>query len=186
MSASIRFFFSSSRSLAAAAAVLGIALTGCGKLSNRYVARAPSSSYNVSSSSYTVATNSDYACPDSPNVVPDYDQLHDGSGYFTVCPSRAQKSDVLVHGEIAAGSQVCIFPAQVIDDAHIYVKPDLQTGLPWVQCTDVAETGIYGSFPGINWNAAFIVSNLEKDQMRSCLATGNYYACPSYSFGRFR
>lgn len=169
--------------------LLAVATTGCGNILKPYVPRAPEGSYGRSPASVRPSTGGSpqgYACPDSPNVVPDYDYERDGTGQFSVCHNRDSQADILVHGSISQGTSICIFPAQVIDDQHIYVKPDVQTGLPWSQCVEVTDQGAYARFEGISWNAAFIVESIHKSQMQSCLFGGNYYGCPRYSFGRFR
>jgi len=51
----------------------------------------------------------------------------------------------------------------------------------------IAEAGIFASFPNTSFNAVFIVERGAEYQMRDCLKNGgNYYTCPSYSFGKFR
>lgn len=127
-----------------------------------------------------------YTCASHANVRPDYDYNRDGTGHYTVCPKTGAVAEVLVYGEIHHGSKLCLFPAQVVDDSHIYLKPDAQSGLPWVQCVAPSEAGAALSFADISWNAAFIVPNTEVAAMQACLGAGNYYGCPAYSFGQFR
>jgi hypothetical protein len=138
----------------------------------------------------------EFSCPDSANVVPDYDYELDGSGYYRVCHHRTNPADVKFTGRTAATNVVCMFPAQYLDGQHIYAKPDVDggTNAPWYKCQEIqtdasgtTSTGIRMTFPGISWNAAFIVEGYAAaTEMQRCLAQNNYYACPHYSFGIFR
>jgi len=130
-----------------------------------------------------------YTCPGSPNVVPDYDWAFNGTGYYTVCPSKSNLSDILVHGTPVAGTGVCIFPAEIAANGQVFAKPDVTKadGSPWVQCVQPGADGVHASFPGINWNAAFIVDVADVQQMGLCIQGGIYSYCPkNYSFGAFR
>jgi hypothetical protein len=130
-----------------------------------------------------------YNCPSSANVVPDYDWLFNGTGYYQVCPSKSNLSDILVHGTPPAAGPVCIFPAEIASNGQVYAKPDVNKndGSPWVQCITPGVDGVHASFPGISWNAAFIVAGQDVQQMSLCIQGGIYSYCPkNYSFGSFR
>src|SRR6185503_18236575 len=102
-----------------------------------------------------------FNCPSASNVNPDYDWEFNGTGFFTVCPSRLNPADILVHGSTRTGGSgtVCVFPAQIAANGQVFAKPDVNKndGSPWVQCLAPEVDGVHMSFPGISWNAAFIV-----------------------------
>jgi hypothetical protein len=130
-----------------------------------------------------------FNCPDQPNVVPDYDWNFNGTGSFTVCPSNSNLSDVLVSGTSVVAGPVCIFPAQITSSGTVVAEqnPNNANGTPWVQCVTPGDDGVHASFPGINWNAAFIVDAQDVTQMSLCIQGGIYSYCPkNYSFGSFR
>jgi hypothetical protein len=153
-------------------------------------------SYLSSSSQYLPdgSTNGLYLCPTSPNVVPSYDRRLDGSGFFRVCRHRTSTADIKIHGHAYSNAGICVFPIQYVDATHIYAKPDVRTGAPWSQCyplpsgdsQHLEETGVYGNFPSISWNAAVIVDPADNVTMRTCLALGQLSRCPEYSLGKFR
>jgi hypothetical protein len=138
----------------------------------------------------------EFSCPSSPNVVPDYDYDLDGSGYYNVCYHRTSQADIKFTGRTASSNVVCVFPAEYVNATNIFVKPDVDAGTnaPWYQCRELTgspdgatSSGVRMSFPGIRWNAAFIVEGTQAAlEMQRCLAQNNYYACPRYSFGIFR
>jgi hypothetical protein len=142
------------------------------------------SQYDTSSSSNT--SSNAYRCPSSTNVFPDEEYALNGGGRYTVCTTSKSAANILVHGTTSRSNRVCIYPAQVIDEQHVYVKPDTSTGLPWHQCSEISDLGVPASFPNINYNAVFIVEGPDESAMTSCLMGGNYFACPEYSFGQFR
>lgn len=164
-------------------------LTGCGGAIQPVIPMALEQSYPFSSSSSedpSKGLNSDFSCPENPNILPDDDEKLDGTGRYSVCHNKSSQAEILIHGEGQIGESICIYPAQVIDSQHVYVKPDLQTGGPWHQCITIASTGVYANFASIEYNAVFIVESTDEKQMTRCLIGGNYYYCPKYSFGRFR
>ncbi|MCM2322432.1 MAG: hypothetical protein NDJ90_04135 [Oligoflexia bacterium] len=169
---------------------MAVLLSSCAPIGRTYVPRAGESSFSRASALGVIDTESsgDFSCPGSPNVVPDYDSENDGSGYFTVCASRTDNAKLFIRGQTARSNTICVFPAQVVDSRHTYWKPELGTGLPWNQCVSAIEDveGALLTFAGINFNAVFIVEEMDRDQMQLCLGNGNYYGCPAYSFGRFR
>jgi hypothetical protein len=163
--------------------LFAIALTGCGR---HDVMRVPQLDGYAYTGTPTSGTNSDYRCVNEPNVLPDYDWDLDGSGRYTVCPSTKAFSDILIHGSTSYGNEICVFPAQYIDDSHIYTKPTLSGTGPISACVQGTPNGAYASFQGVNYNAVFIVEKRDYQQMMECLIQRNYYFCPSFSFGTFR
>jgi len=160
---------------------------GCGGAIRPVVPTALESSYRLSAYTSTDdQSSSNYRCPSNPNVIPDYDDRLDGTGQYSVCTHRSSESQILIQADSYQNEKLCIFPAQVIDSKHIYVKPDTQTGAPWHQCIPQANSGIFADFTGIQYNAVFIIDGSDEYQMTKCLIGGNYYACPQYSFGQFR
>jgi hypothetical protein len=130
-----------------------------------------------------------YNCPSQANVVPDYDWDFNGTGYYTVCPSKNNLSDILVHGNAPIQGPICVFPAQIASNGQVFAKPDVNKndGSPWVQCLSPGNDGVHMSFTGISWNAAFIVDAADVQQMSLCIQGGIYMYCPKhYSFGSFR
>ncbi len=175
------------------AAVTGLMLfSACGNTTYRSEQiTAGSSSYNPSVSTDSAVTVDDtldanYTCPQSANTLPDYDYKNDGSGKYTVCEKKDSTAEILIHGKTSEYGAVCVFPVQVIDESHIYVKPDVATGLPMVTCYEATKRGVYAKFAGVRFNATFIVEYQYANAMRACLLSGNYYTCPNYSYGRFR
>lgn len=124
-----------------------------------------------------------YQCPYSPNVTPDYDRYLDGSGHYNVCYHRDSREKILVHGRTRESDTICIYPVEIVDEQHVYVKPDAQ-GLPWNTCVQVADTGVHAEFAGASFNAVIVVERHLNQQMRECLI--GVGSCPDYSFGRFR
>ncbi|OFZ21749.1 MAG: hypothetical protein A2X94_15795 [Bdellovibrionales bacterium GWB1_55_8] len=165
-----------------------VLLSACGNLSVPSVKKVPAGSYVtgplVSADSPT--TDDGFTCPSKPNVVPDYDWSFDDSGQYTVCQKRESRADIKIHGTTSDSNTICIFPVQYVDDEHIYTKPDLTTGAPLAQCIQISPAGVFANFPDINFNAVFIVEKPYLAQMKTCLAAGNYYGCPAYSYGVFR
>ncbi len=127
-----------------------------------------------------------YACPKESNVKPDWEWSLDGSGYYTVCPSRTVYADILVHGHTSLSNRICIFPVEYVDDRNIFTKPDLATGGPMHVCVNTADRGVYATFAGVKYNGAFIVEAPFRDQMYACLVQKQAGLCPRYSFGIFR
>ena len=141
----------------------------------------------ITGDTQTNVTN--YACPTSKNVTPDYDWQMNGTGYYTVCPARANTAGILVHGTPVDKSAImCIFPAAASDPSTITVPRDSSTGLPVFQCVQASSSGSYATFAStISYNAVFIVDEEDVTSMQSCLSLADYYLCPkNYSFGLFR
>jgi hypothetical protein len=130
-----------------------------------------------------------YNCPGDPNVVPDYDWEFNGTGYYSVCPSKSNLADILVHGRTRLGGAVCVFAAEVAANGQVFAKPNVaKQGEPWVQCANPSADGLKLSFgEGIYYNSVFIVDAADVKQMSLCIQGGVYEYCPkNYSFGRFR
>lgn len=174
-------------------ALFGLTLTplgGCGGVVKPVIPRALESSYQLNASTSgdpdSLELTSQYHCPNYPNIMPDYDYELDGTGRYSACYNKSEKSKILIHGKTGKNDTICIFPAQIIDSKHVYAKPDTQTGGPWHQCVPISSTGVFADFPNIEYNGLFIVESDDESQMSRCLIGGNYYNCPPYSFGRFR
>ena len=175
--------------------ILACALTACSNMVKPHkitgpeiaaLTAQPSTLNGLNESDQNAAT---YNCPASANVVPDYDWNFNSTGYFTVCPSKANLTDILVHGSAPVAGPVCVFPAEIASNGQVFAKPDVNKadGSPWVQCLTPTADGIHATFPGISWNAVFIVAAQDVRQMSLCLQGGVYSYCPrNYSFGSFR
>lgn len=174
---------------------VAMAVAGCGNTYRPNVIRAKEISA-LTAQAYTAngLNESDrnvqtFTCPSQANVVPDYDWEFNGTGFYTVCPSKLNLSDILVHGNSHLGGAVCVFPVQIASNGAVFAKPDVNKadGSAWVQCATPDVDGIHLSFPGISWNAAFIVDAVDVKQMNLCIQGGIYSCCPKhYAFGSFR
>jgi len=128
----------------------------------------------------------DFACPATPNILPDKDVNLDGTDIFTACTSPTRTFDLQITGRTESSSQICVFPVTFIDNIHIYYKPEVSTGAPLVQCVDATSGSMNTSFLNVNYNAVFIVEAQSKQQLIQCLVTGNFFTCPHYSFGKIK
>jgi hypothetical protein len=148
----------------------------------------------------TGSTDADYECPSTPNVVPDYDWMRNGTGRFKVCSHTTDSSKLLVHGATAYSATICIFPVNYVSDSEVFLYEGSGGGI-LSACAAAGEGGVTAEFPGIVFNAVFIVESPWKGQLETCLAGPqgpNYYFCPGvtgspsggnigyYSFGQIR
>jgi hypothetical protein len=164
---------------------LALFLTGCGAPNGYRVTAVPQSTgYTFTGTSSD--GSSDYRCPSSPNVMPNWDRAIDGSGRYTVCPSRTDFANILIHGKTSVSNEICVFPAQYISETNIYTKPAADGTGAMNACIQATQTGVYASFKEINYNAVFIVEKRNHQQMVDCLILKNYNFCPEFSFGVFR
>lgn len=184
------------------AVIVTAAFSGCGNNLQAQVTTASAESYSPPDplqagfnngidpiTGDTEANVTNYACPVSANVTPNYDWQLNGTGYYTVCPARANSTDILIHGQpVDLGSILCIFPANAADPNDVSVARDATTGLPLFQCVQITSTGAYASFASsVTYNSTFIVDMEDVYSMQTCLAQANSYMCPkNYSFGLFR
>lgn len=177
------------RKLALAAVALLLPLSGCGDLRYRNGTFAPAESQGRTGQGLLGATDSlgagTFACPSSPNVVPDYDWAFDGSGFYQVCPHLSSASSMLIAGDTGASATVCAFPANYVSESELYTKPDA-TGGPQYKCFSVPQGGGQLTFEETNFNSVFIVAKADRSQMTKCLMARNFHYCPAYSFGLFR
>ena len=142
--------------------------------------------------------NEDYECPSTPNVVPDYDWMRNGTGRFKVCTHVSDTTKLLVHGATAYSSTICIYPVNYVSDSEVFLYEGAGGGI-LNKCAAAGDGGISAEFPGIVFNAVFIVESPWQGQLETCLAGPqgpNYYFCPGvtgdsgdpnigyYSFGR--
>ncbi|MEK6704842.1 MAG: hypothetical protein AABZ06_03560, partial [Bdellovibrionota bacterium] len=139
-------------------AVTAVLITsGCGQISSPpNVRKASVESYQgLNQLSPSTASNDSYNCPDKSNIVPDYDSELDGSGFYTACINKDSQNSILIHGRTLNSNSICIFPAQYIDQDHVYTKPELlpngQAVGPLSQCVDTADGGIMVNFENINY-----------------------------------
>ncbi|HAR43178.1 MAG TPA: hypothetical protein DCS07_11220 [Bdellovibrionales bacterium] len=163
-------------------------LGGCGNMSKPGKIIAPASTFSPGGipGDLSAASSDEYVCPATPNVLADYDFEFNGSGTYTVCQSQ-NLENIEIHGKTAQSNTICVFPIQYVNEQNIYWKPELATGRPLSSCITVNSTaGVYATFPGITFNAVFIVENTDRWQMEQCLITGTYATCPHYSYGKFR
>lgn len=152
-------------------------------------ANGPSAQYNKlssSSSSQTLAGGTtsptiegDYTCPLDPNVQAVNDPNLNGTDEFKVCKDASAPSQILIHGETQVANQVCVIPAYNSPTGVVAYTQET------IQCPMVSSGGIYVSYPGITFNAVYIVEAQNSAQLVTCLQTG--YNCPStYSYGVFQ
>ena len=127
----------------------------------------------------------DYVCPVQTNIFP-VDDTSYGEGEFRVCTHRASVSEILIHGQTRVSDKICVFPAERVDDSHVFFKPDAASGLPWSQCGAPTAAGFFAKFAGVKYNVVFIVEAPDKQAMERCLAMNTPYSCPVYSRGQFR
>ena len=136
----------------------------------------------------------DYTCPSEANVTPHSSYYLDGSMQFIACPHQTDTAAVYVTGEPHSSNAICVFPAEYIDQNHVYSKPLTPGGSSQVACGELQSLnqnstqneGRAFSFSATNYNAIFVVEQSNLNAMRTCLDGGNYYACPPFSFGVFR
>lgn len=145
-----------------------------------------SRSYSTSAPESQVAG---YNCPAFPNVR----NARTGEISMTACPSAQNGSDVALLVESPIQS-VCVFPAQVVDSTHVYWKIDAATGGPLVKCGalpvvtsyyDPIKPAIF-SFPSTNYNAVYVVDEIDREDMNLCMIMGQSYCPMDYYFGKFR
>jgi hypothetical protein len=120
-----------------------------------------------------------YTCPLDPNVQAVDDPNLDGTDEYKVCKDISAPSQILIHGETEVANQVCVIPAESTSTGVVPF-----TNLT-IQCPMVTSGGIYISYPGITFNAVYIVEAQNSAQLVTCLQSG--YNCPStYSYGVFQ
>ncbi len=153
-------------------------------------APATSTSSNSTQSSVDLSLaanqNPDYTCPSQVNVTPTYDADIERTHDYTVCRHRTDESKIMLDLSPFIARKICVFPIEVIDAQNILTKANTQTGGLFNQCTDLAASGAFVEFKGIQYNAVFVVDYANQQQMQQCLLSGNEYLCPAFSFGQFR
>ncbi len=162
-------------------------LSGCGR---PYTPKAPKSSLRVTSMPFTLDDGTDqgsFTCTATQTIQPEFDWELDGSGFYRACVSKSDSGDIILEGFTSKSDTLCAFPAQFNDQSHVYTVRD-NSGLATVQCQYVTP-GVKSrpefKFTGI-FNGVFVVEGPDKDKMAGCLAAGNYYLCPRYSFGKIK
>lgn len=166
--------------------LLPMLTTACGQISMMGQGRPRTADVSALRSLSSIESDTSGSCRYEEIIVPDNDTWLDGSGYFSVCPSSTNPSQVTVFGEAPEAKQYCLFPAQVIEGGSIYPRID-SSGVPQVMCSSKTPGGQDFTFANTAYNAAFIVPYKDRVQMQACLITGNYHECPkSFSYGQFR
>ncbi len=174
----------------AAFILIAAALSACGDASS-FRSKAPKGAYTGigASKDPLVADDGDpeFDCPEEDNVFPDYDRNMDGSGFYRVCTHSQAPARIKLHGKTHQSDTVCAIPAEYINQSTIYLKPEHLGGPLMVRCAEIKEGGMVFDFPpNTRFNSVFVVEGHQRDQMLACLPYGNYYLCPTYSFGKFR
>ncbi|MDR3607028.1 MAG: hypothetical protein P4M08_06575 [Oligoflexia bacterium] len=119
-----------------------------------------------------------YDCAEKPNVMPGATSDAIFTDEWTVCTNTQNTSDIEIQGR-GSETQVCIFPVNVLNG--------IASAMTSYKCVAPQNQTAYASFPGITYNAAYIVEYSDVLQMQQCLALGSYnVTCPAYSYGQFR
>jgi hypothetical protein len=168
---------------------LGSLASGCANVAGTdgYRASRLGSRYTASGATTLDPSLMDFVCPETDNVVPDYDRYFDGLGYYKACANKTYLSKVLIKGQ--PGESVCVYPVQYVDERNIFVKPSVSIGQPGPlsQCGTIPTSGLLVEFSDVSYNMVFIARKSDKASMDSCLTgTPNYYACPQFAYGKFR
>lgn len=177
------------KSIRFALLILCTALVGCANTTGKFNRRAGNASLGALSSGATGESASLFSCPSSANVLPDYDVYLDGSGVYSACAHKSDANQVKLSGKASRNSnnRICVFPAEVVDSTHWYVKPDLSTGRPLVSCQTLSGSEAVFNFAATKYNALFVAEEHDMQQMSDCLQSGHYPSCPAmYSYGRFK
>ncbi len=165
-------------------------LSSCANSTGNRLRRANNASLGALSSSAATGIATNYNCPTRHNVEPDYDVYLDDSGSYSACTHKTDANQVKLMGRAsrdATNNKICVFPAEIVDETHWYVKPDLATGRPLVQCKTLDASEALFTFAGTKYNAVFVAEERNQQQMSDCLQAGHYPSCPAfYSYGRFR
>ncbi|HTL12528.1 MAG TPA: hypothetical protein VL588_08585 [Bdellovibrionota bacterium] len=186
------------------AATVSLTLSGCLTPDPMYLATPgwnPNGGTSFGATGAGSTNASGFTCPGYHNVVPDFDQNLDGTEFWDVCYSATDKAQIQISGSTSNDPSVCVYPVQIIDSAHVMVKQDLSTGGLLKQCVYASTSdghyaktyydwhNVSASFAATNYNAVIITKSTNQAQMDICLngpAGPDYYACPAFSFGRFR
>jgi hypothetical protein len=138
-----------------------------------------SSTESLAGGTTSPTVQGDYTCPLDPNVVAVNDPNLDGTDEYKVCKDTSAPSQILIHGETETSDQICVIPA--LSTATGVVAYTSQT----IQCPMIVAGGVNVSYPGLTYNAVYIVEAGASAQLLTCLQTG--YNCPStYSYGVFQ
>jgi hypothetical protein len=181
-----------SNTVVALAAVALALLSGCVNLKTQPKSR----KFNVTGTTPPLLTDSHagYSCPSSANVTPhdSYDWDNDPrTDYYTVCRKTGDWANLLILGENAHTSQVCIFPVSMTGGLlSYYTDPNADTtgGRPWAAvlgfCSTTADQGMTLSFGSVSYSHLLIVSDNDAELARQCLYSGWRCVPPrEYSFG---
>lgn len=130
---------------------------------------------------------SPFICPTEANIKPHHDTELDGQGQYATCYARSSLYQIRVDATVESPpDKICVFPIQYVDSTTSYLKPDLQTGRPLSVCAGFVEGRSLFDFDLIRYNALIVVPEASREAMTSCLESGQAWACPAYSYGKFR
>ncbi len=132
-----------------------------------------------------------YTCAADYNIKPANDISGQGFKDFKGCASTSSAWKALAVAKDSNLKRVCVYPAQYIDQSHLYLKPDLtQPGKYLSACVDLGSAGKNAAsveFTNVNYNYFYIVDEDKKSQMEACLTNMNLGACEGIiSKGKFR
>ncbi len=176
--------------LAASVGALLAVGAGCGATFEPYAPiQAPADAFanntNAATATSAPGTDGNFLCPATSNTSPSSDQSVSGAGYYTVCPDKTATDDVLVNGATSGSNEICAFPAQAASTSLFYPITSGTSG-PLMQCQPITSNGVIFTFQGVTFNAIYIVTQQDEQQMANCLSQMNSYLCPAYSAGQFR
>ncbi|NDD93004.1 hypothetical protein EBZ37_13095 [bacterium] len=137
---------------------------------------------------YSDESQNSSSCRYNEVIQPDSDTWVDGTGYYSVCANESASSEISVYGTAPEGAkQYCVFPAKVNQNDAIFPLIPAGSSIPLMKCGSKAAGTQVFSFPGVSFNALFVVPFEDRVAMQACLGAGSYYTCPkSFSYGQFR
>lgn len=176
---------------------LAALLLGCGStVSTKTYSYLPSASFPDSVNDYSFAQladiRGDFVCPNTANVVPNFDLEMDGSGYYKVCYHKTLSDTLFIVGDVSQSEkekQVYVFPIQFVDKYTIWLKPDVNKKSVAFEQAQVNDDGFEVKFNLTDFNSVIIVESQYIDKMRACLLTKpkpSFNLCPPFSFGKFK
>ncbi len=173
-----------SRSNVVSFTLLALATFSCANSANTLYGQTSTSSNStmLSGTAGSSLTQGSYTCPLDPNVVPINDPYLNGTDEFKVCKDASAPNQILIHGETEISNQICVIPAYSSPTGVVaYTQETIQCPM----LTSGSTTGVNVSYPGLTFNAVYIVEAQNSEQLLSCLQTGQN--CPSsYSYGVFQ
>ena len=167
--------------------------TACGNMT------APSSSTGTVVSSLNASGNNASGsslaekCSLAPNVMSLSDN-GDVQSQYRACANGSTTGSMQLFKADAAQVTVCIFPARVTNQSiSLFVSnPYAPVESRYVsQCTTTRNPGIVVNFSGLNFNAVYVVSANDANNMAACISSGQVASCAAYmgfqfSYGQFK